>query len=176
MAEYQKAMADRYGDLAATFFALYPNRTQEESAESQKAASRDAGLVSMHMWAAHREKTARSKAFTYYWTHAMPGPESARYGAFHTSEVPYVFGTLGQSSRPWTDRDRKLADMMGGYWVNFMKTGDPNGEGLPRWAPFASGSAVTMELGDEPGPRPVVSPEKLEFWRKYLARPDAVTR
>lgn len=176
MAEYQKAMSDRYGDQAAAFFDLYPNGTREQSGESQKAASRDAGLVSMHMWAAHREKTARSKAFTYYWTHAMPGPESARYGAFHTSEVPYVFGTLSQSTRPWTDVDRKLADLMGAYWVSFVKTGDPNGEGLPRWPPFAPGSAVTMELGEKPGPRPVAPPEKLEFWRKYLVRPDAVTR
>jgi para-nitrobenzyl esterase len=176
MAQYEKTMKDRYGDLAAAFFELYPNGTQEQSGESQKAAFRDAGLVSMHMWAAHREKTARSNAFTYYWTHPMPGPDSARYGAFHTSEVPYVFNTLHQSSRPWSDEDRKLAAMMGAYWVNFMKTGDPNGDGLPRWAPFTSGSAVTMELGDKPGPHPAARPDRLEFWRTYLVRPDAVTR
>jgi para-nitrobenzyl esterase len=176
MAEYQETMTHRYGDQAAMFFALYPNSTQEQSEASQKAAFRDAGLVSMHMWAAHRQKTARNKAFTYYWTQAMPGPDSARYGAFHTSEVPYVFNTLKRSSRPWSDQDRKLADAMGAYWVNFMKTGDPNGGGLPRWEPFSSGSAVTMELGQKLGPHQVAPQDKLEFWRKYLVRPDAVTR
>jgi hypothetical protein len=57
-----------------------------------------------------------------------------------------------------------------------MKTGDPNGGGLPRWEPFSSGSAVTMELGQKLGPHQVAPQDKLEFWRKYLVRPDAVTR
>jgi para-nitrobenzyl esterase len=176
MATYQKTMQERYGDMAAMFFKLYPNGTQEQSGNSQKAAFRDSGLVSMYMWAASREKTVKNKAFTYYWTHAEPVPDSARYGAFHTSEVPYVFNTLNQSNRPWTDQDRKIADMLGAYWVNFMKTGDPNGKGLPQWAPFTSKSAVTMELGDKPGPRPVAEKDKLEFWQKYLVLPKAVSR
>ena len=176
MAQHEKVMTDRYGATAATFFGLYPNGTQEQSGASQRAAVRDAGLVSMYLWAEHRAKTARTKAFTYYWTHPMPGPDSARYGAFHTSEVPYVFNTLDQSKRPWSGQDRALADLIGAYWVNFMKTGDPNGEGLPRWAPFTSGSAVTMELGQKPGPRPAARPDLLQFWRTYFMRPAAVTR
>jgi para-nitrobenzyl esterase len=176
MAAYQKTMEERYGDLAATFFKLYPNSTQEQSGASQKAAFRDAGLVSMFLWAEHRGNAAKNKAFTYYWTHAEPGPDSARYGAFHTSEVPYVFNTLNQSKRPWTNQDRKLADTLGGYWVNFMKTGDPNGEGLPQWPAFTSKSAVTMELGDKLQPRPVAEKAKVEFWQKYLTRPNAVAR
>jgi para-nitrobenzyl esterase len=177
MAQHEKTVMDRFGETsAAGYFRLYPNDTQDRSGESQKAAARDAGLVSMHLWAEHRAKTARSPAFTYYWTHPMPGPDSGRYGAFHTSEVPYVFNTLGQSDRPWRDEDRRLAGMMGSYWVNFITTGDPNGNGLPRWPAFASGSAVTMELGPTSGPRPVVPSDRLQFWRAYLTRPAAVTR
>jgi para-nitrobenzyl esterase len=176
-AQYQKAMTDRFGATsAAAFFRLYPNDTQDHSGESQKAAARDGALVSMYLWAEHRAKTSRHKAFTYYWTHPMPGPDSARYGAFHTSEVPYVFHTLSQSNRPWRDEDRRLADMMSRYWVNFVTTGDPNGDGLPRWPAFAAGSAVTMELGQTPGPRPVVAPDRLQFWRAYFTRPVPATR
>jgi para-nitrobenzyl esterase len=175
-AAYQKTMQERYGDLAGTFFQLYPNGTQEQSGSSQKAAFRDAGLVSMFMWGQLREKTARSKAFTYYWTHPEPGPDSTRYGAFHTSEVPYVFNSLAQSNRPWTEEDHKLAAMLGSYWVNFMRSGDPNGYGLPAWPAYTSKSAMTMELGDKPGPRPVAEKIKVEFWQQYLARPNAVAR
>ena len=177
MAQYQKTMTERFGATAAAdFFSLYPNDTQDRSGASQKAAARDAALVSMHLWAEHRAKTAMATAFTYYWTHPMPGPDSARYGAFHTSEVPYVFDTLGQSTRPWRDEDCRLAATMSSYWVNFIKKGDPNGDGLPRWPAFSSGSAVTMELGQKAGPRPMVPPDRLQFWRTYFMRPAAVTR
>jgi len=173
MADYRKTVAERYGDLAA-FFKLYPNGTRAESGASQKAAFRDAGLVSMFMWAELRAKTAKSKAFTYYWTHAEPGPDRDRYGAFHTSEVPYVFNTLNESKRPWTEEDRKIADTLGAFWINFMKSGDPNGGRLPQWAPFRSNSAVTMELGNHMGTRPVADPLKLDFWRQYLVRSNSV--
>ena len=33
------------------------------------------------------------------------------------------------------EHDYVLADTMSGYWANFVKTGDPNGEGLPQWNP-----------------------------------------
>jgi carboxylesterase type B len=49
--------------------------------------------------------------------------------------------------------------MLGAYWVNFTTAGDPNGKGLPQWAPFTSKSAVTMELGDKPGP-PTLLPDQ----------------
>jgi carboxylesterase type B len=90
--------------------------------------------------------------------------------------VPYVFNGLDQSKRPWTGEDRKIADTMGAYWVNFMKTGDPNGEGLPRWLAFTSKQAVTMELGGSFKPRRVADQARLAFWEKYLLRPNAIAR
>ncbi|CCX38236.1 carboxylesterase [Clostridium sp. CAG:1013] len=38
--------------------------------------------------------------------------------------------------RPWEGCDWELAKAVSGYWANFVKTGDPNGEGLPRWEPY----------------------------------------
>jgi len=176
LATYGTRMRQRYGAAADTFFTLYPNDTQPHSRASQQAAFRDSGLVSMFMWGQLRARTAKTPAFTYYWTHPEPGPDSARYGAFHTSEVPYVFGSLNQSQRPWTEQDHKMAELLGAYWVNFMKTGDPNGPGLPRWPAFDPASPVTMELGDKPGSRPIADQPKLEFWEAYLRDPNAIAR
>jgi para-nitrobenzyl esterase len=176
MATYQKTMQEHYADLASTFFQLYPNSTQEQSGNAQQAAGRDAGLVSMFLWGQLRAKSARSKAFTYYWTHPEPGPDSARFGAFHSSEVPYVFNTLNQSTRPWANQDRELANLLGAYWVNFMTNGDPNAQGLPAWPAFSSNSPVTMELGDRTGPRPLAEQAKLQFWETYLMRPNALAQ
>ena len=59
-------------------------------------------------------------------------------GASHGAEIPYVFDNLDAvpdfGRRPeYTAEDRALAQLMHRYWMNFVKTGDPNGEGLPLW-------------------------------------------
>lgn len=65
------------------------------------------------------------------------GRQRSPYGAGHGSEVSFVFNTLdaprfGPPSKP-TDAEKELANMMNSYWVNFAKTGNPNGQGLPNW-------------------------------------------
>jgi carboxylesterase type B len=82
-----------------------------------------------------------------------------------------VFDNLDQSNRPWTAQDRKIAATMSSYWVNFIATGDPNGKGLPEWPAFRKGSAVTMELGDTMGLRPIASTEKFNLLEKLLTKP-----
>jgi para-nitrobenzyl esterase len=60
--------------------------------------------------------------------------ERMRAGASHASEIPFVFGTLtaGQGSTV-TPGDQAVSRMAHSYWVNFARTGDPNGAGLPAW-------------------------------------------
>ena len=52
----------------------------------------------------------------------------------------------------WSEADRALSRQLQGYWVNFARTGDPNGSGLPQWPRFAAGEATVMQLGSETGP------------------------
>jgi carboxylesterase type B len=95
-------------------------------------------------------------------------------GAYHGSEINYVFGNLYATTRPWTDEDRAIADRMSSYWANIIKRGDPNGEGLPVWPAFDPQSQTVMRLGDEWRPTPVAgSPEKIDFWRRFYATQDA---
>ncbi len=165
--KWKQQIRQRFGDQADRVLALYPAGVDE----SQKALSREQGMISMHLWAADRARTAKTKAFTYYWTRAEPGPDSERFGAFHTSEVPYVFNTLDKSDRGWTNGDRKIAQMIGSYWINFMTSGDPNGPGVPQWPAFDAASARTMELGDRFGVRPLPDQAKIDFFTGYLLRP-----
>lgn len=170
-AEFQQQADTRYGDQADAYLKLYPVTSDPQAVEMTLESSRDQGRVSMYLWAINRARTAKTKAFTYYWNHWLPGPDAALYKAFHTSEVPYVLNTLYMSDRPFTDADHKIADMMSSYWVNFATTGDPNGKGLPRWSAIGE-KPETMQVGDSWNAIPVAgSPAKIGFWKQYFARP-----
>jgi len=78
---------------------------------------------------------ARSPAWLYQFAQVPPTEMAANFGAYHSAEIQYVFGTLDERT-PWTDADRLVSDVMMSYWVQFATTGDPNGGGLPNWPAF----------------------------------------
>lgn len=167
--EFQKMAHQRYGPMADEFLKLYPAASDAQAGEAQNAAARDYARTSMYFWALERQKTSHSKTFTYYWDHPLPGPDKETYGAFHTSEVPYVFNSLDKSGRPIDSTDRAIADQMTSYWANFARNGDPNAKALPLWSAFTPGARVTMELGDRPGPIRVANQPQFKFLEQFFA-------
>lgn len=82
------------------------------------------------------EEVYRKPAYLYHFVHDLPGKdEKAFSGAFHSSELWYMFGTLDRCWRPMTDLDRKLSEEMLACWTNFMKTGNPSSEETQPWEP-----------------------------------------
>ena len=137
---------------------------------------RDGELAGMDGWAASYQAHAHAPVFAYLWTHAEPGPEAARYGAFHSSEISYVFRTFDASDRPYSDVDRALSATISRYWVNFVKTGDPNGAGLPSWPAYTPDQPLIEEIGDMPGARPILPAATLDLLRRHLAAGGKVGR
>jgi len=107
----------------------------------------------MRTWARLQIQSGKSKVFMYYLSHVPPLPNAAWLGAQHGAEIPYAFNwPNGKHSTmvPWTETDRKLAEQVSSYWVNFATTGDPNGKGLPAWPVYkdkASGRAMLLGGG-----------------------------
>jgi para-nitrobenzyl esterase len=87
-----------------------------------------------------------AKAYYYHFTkHRTIGVGSA-LGAHHAAEVPYVFGTLDRM-KMGDETDKALSEKMIAYWTRFAKTGDPNGQGLPRWPVYTPATDEYLELG-----------------------------
>ncbi len=163
--EFKADVQKTFGPLSTQALALYP---PADTAPSREALARDRGLAAMDLWAETRLKTSRQPVHAYLWTHIEPGPDAGRYKAFHSSEIPYVFGTLDTSARPFTAADRALSRQAMRYWVNFVKTGDPNGAGLPKWPAFTVKSKAIQAIGDATKPRAILPPKTLSLFKRHV--------
>ena len=98
--------------------------------------------------------TARTgnPVFHYHFDRKAPGDDQDERGAFHSAELWYLFGTQERAWRPWEPVDALLSDYLTGYWTQFAKNGNPNGEGLPPWPAFTSESPLSMRIGEKTEP------------------------
>ena len=162
VANFENEAQRLYGDKSAAFLKLYPVTSDAEVAAVQKSAARDRARVSVDLWAADQMKASK-RVYTYYFDRVLPWPTHPEFGAFHTSEVPYVFQTIDTLDRPWELADKTVSDTVSSYWTNFAKTGDPNGAGLPSWAAYSANSHKTMQLGVRTGVMDTAEAAKLDF-------------
>jgi para-nitrobenzyl esterase len=167
----------KYGDQADTFLKFFPASSDAQSKESNLAAVRDQVASQARILTSRMAGTGKAKSYRYYFSHKPPIPngmfrEQAAHelGAFHSSELEYVFHNLDTRPYEWTDTDRKLSDAMSAYWVNFAKTGNPNGNGLPNWPACDAKNDVLMEFGDKPEARPGIDKAAVDFLQSTLAK------
>lgn len=165
---FEKLLTTTYQDKAPAFAKFYPATTNAERAQASKALLRDRGLGSLYLWAKAHEQGDSQPVYAYLFQHVEPGAESARWGAFHSSEIPYVFQTFSASpERDFTNEDRRLSETISRYWVNFVRTGNPNAAGLPEWPTLQITNPKIMAFGNPPKPAPLLSPELLKAMENY---------
>ena len=169
--QYIEMAKRQYGEMADEFLRLYPAKTADEAKEMVAQSIRDRDRVSMYLWASRRESNHHAPVFTYYFDRAIPWPQHAEFGAFHSGELPYFFLNLRVMDRPWEKQDRNLAQTAATYLKNFAATGNPNGDHLPQWAPVSKAKPATMEIGARTGEMPLADGERLGFWERFLSSP-----
>lgn len=163
-ADFRQQLEARWGRLPPAIVAAYPFTTDAEARQARADLERDLRFGwDMWAWARLQTATGRQPAFAYRFTRAPPFPtESVQAGwrAGHFAELWYMFDQLDQEPWAWAPEDRGLADAMAGYWVNFARTCDPNGPGLPAWPAFGPGDGRVLFLGSPivTGPFPDLAP------------------
>lgn len=105
------------------------------------------------VWAEPARFTAKAftdkgaPSYVYLFSYVSPAMrQMMRFGAGHASEIAYVFDNLtSRNGAPIDPMDQEVAKMMNAYWTNFAKTGDPNGNGLPKWPVYKTDQLIEFK-------------------------------
>jgi para-nitrobenzyl esterase len=157
-----------YGADAGRLLSLYP--ASAGAGEASTSMRRDFDQASAWVWAGQHLQAKHAPIYMYMYRHVEPGPDAARYRAFHSCEIPYVFGTLDQGGRPFVAADRELSRTVMRYWVNFISTGDPNGAGLPAWPVLSPDAPQVLDIDTSTRAAPLLDERKRTFFAAELAK------
>ena len=173
--KYQADIRAEYGPFADRMLELYPATTDEETFGALSDIFRETAFSwPTWAWANLQNKTGKGKVFLYYFDQfdanrpMFGGPNAPKpRGANHASEMQYVFASPW--GRPFQGGDKAVSDAMNHYWANFVKTGDPNGEGLDNWPVYKDGEKTVMFFKN--GTALIETPNKpqLELMEEYFA-------
>lgn len=158
---YKAAVKKLYGDKADEVLKVYHPTSDEEVEQVARELAGDRFIAfSTWKWSDMQIKTGQP-VYRYYYEHPRPpmSPEMGDAspglaggvikgqkntaplpkGAVHSAEIEYAMGNLATNKvYAWTAEDYKVSSVMQEYFANFIKTGNPNGAGLPQW-PVATG-------------------------------------
>ncbi len=138
-------------------------------------ANDDFGQAEPARFAASEFAANGSPVYLYRFSYVQTGMrERLRAGTPHGGEIAFVFGTLGAGGfgpppPPATDEDRAVSRMAQGYWVNFARTGDPNGAGLPTWPRYDPGKDLIFEFHPDGSAGAIPDPWKPRLDVMHLA-------
>ncbi|MFK0278582.1 carboxylesterase/lipase family protein [Ensifer sp. NPDC090286] len=146
----KNALFARFGVLANEARRVYdPDGDVDVRALLQDIPA-DCGMVEPSRYLAEAMTEAGQKAYFYRFGYVAEVMREKVPGAIHAAEVAYAFNVishlLGDKATP---ADLKTAEMVSNYWVNFVKTGDPNGDGLPDWKPYDTKSGDVLNITND---------------------------
>ncbi|WP_157579271.1 carboxylesterase/lipase family protein [Spirosoma montaniterrae] len=196
---YKKAVEKAYGPQANEVLKLYPGATAEEAMQSATDLSGDRFIgFSTWKWTDMHARTGGGKpVYRYYYArprpamtaemgNATPGlaggvirntdtsaPKAPpAKGAVHSAEIEYAMGNLATNKvYAWTPDDHKVSETMQAYFANFIKTGNPNGSGLPKWSAVKpAGPAEIMVIDVNTRPETEKNRERYLFLDRFMVR------
>ena len=150
---YKNVLAKLYSTRADEALKLYPATTTEEVRQAATDLASDRFIsYSTWKWADLHAKTSGAAVYRYLYARPRPPMKTQNTpparGAGHSVEIEYAMGNLAlmQDVYPWTPDDHKVSNTMQSYFANFIKTGNPNGSGLPEWPALSTGQFMRLDV------------------------------
>ena len=165
---YEMSVRGQFGDRAGDVLALYP---AEDYARSNLALSSDNWIVlGTWKWADLHSRTGDSPVYRWRFDRIRPPLRGETrsvepLGAGHATDIEYFFNTLAKSDAyAWEAEDRTVAQSMSAAVANFVRSGNPNGEGLPQWQPLVPGkTAMVFRFDVAPAVAPAANDARYLF-------------
>lgn len=168
---YDAAVRNLYGDKADEVLAAYKATTPEEVKRAATDLATDRFIAySTWKWIDRAAATGGKPVYRYLYAHPRPpavgatGNQPPPVGAGHSWEIEYALGNLHTNTvYAWTADDDKVSAIMEAYFANFIKTGDPNGKGLPTWTPMKTMGSEIMVIDVHPHAEKEPHPERYRW-------------
>ena len=168
---YKKTLLKIYGDRAEDVLKVYNPQNEAEVMQVATDLASDRFIAySTWKWLDLHSQTAGKPVYRYLFSRPRPAmvpamgnasaglaggvvkesdPNAVKMpearGAVHAAEIEYAMGNLPYNKvYAWTPDDYKVSQTMQNYFANFIKTGNPNGQGLPNWPAVNSGNTVQV--------------------------------
>lgn len=145
--KYMSFLKSRFADHYMKAFEMFPAHKAADVAPALDRLLTVAANAEPARLVAQAMEHVKSKAYLYQFTRLPDTAMARKLGVYHGVDLAYVFGNMSKSGG-YDDTDMRLSNAIMDYWVNFAKTGNPNGRGLINWPAYKSESDVNLEFSD----------------------------
>ena len=168
---YQQQMSQLPGQWGDHVTLYYPGTTAEERLFSLRDLIRDVSFGwPSYAWATLQKQTGKSPVYMAYLAQKSDSTVYAkgnRRGAAHADDMMYLKGVFDDKAEKYP-QEKKVSDLMQQYWVNFAKTMNPNGEGLPNWPVYEEDKTTVMQFNNGASLIPLPNREKITLIDDFM--------